>query len=306
MFDKKYSQDKIFISYRREDTQGYAGRLEDSLAAYFGSKRVFRDVGGISGGDDFSFAIEKELENAGAVVVLIGQHWLDAAKDRHDRTEAAKDYVSLEVSTALEKGIPIVPVLVEHSAMPREEELPEAFKALATRNAVSITDERWKTDVDRLAKVLKIDVPGSVAEQMLNILKIAILVLLVTPLVIQVLSFSWAAYSSLIHDAAFQASSSTNEIMNVDSFSWAIPSASFIAIMTACYLLIQAAKYVEHSQVKYIYWSFWVGGLSTLGSFISYGLLFDDAGKIIAIFASSTITIIVMLALMIQSGFKSA
>ena len=305
MLEKNSSADRIFISYRRDDTQGYAGRLEDSLAAYFGPDRVFRDVGGIKGGVDFAHAVEKELAGAGAVIVLIGQHWLTAARDRHARTDDSTDYVSLEVTTALQKGIAVVPVLVEHASMPREEDLPEALRALARRNAVSISDERWSADVIRLAKVLAIDVPGSVAELTLNRLRIAIVALLLVAFVLPIAAFSLAAYSSATGTEPFKVTEDIYQIFVASAFSWAIPSASFVAILTACALLMLAAKHIDRAKVKFIYGSIWTGALGALGSFVFYGVV-RNPGDIIGIFASSTMTIAVMLAFMTLSGFKSA
>lgn len=176
---------------------------------------------------------------------------------------------------------------------------------LATRNAISISDERWKTDVERLAKVLAIDVPGSLAELKLKQLKRAILALLLIPLVAQTLAFSWAAYVSLSNNEAFKVSTQTQDIFNFSSFSWSIPSASFIAIMAACYLLMLAKSHVERTSAKLIYSSIWIGGLGTLGSFVSYGLVFGAQEKVIAIYSASTIVIATMLGLMVLAGFKS-
>ena len=70
---------KIFISYRRSDTQGYAGRLSDSLERYFGEKRVFRDIEDIKGGSEFAKDIGSSLKTADALIVLIGSNWLSAS-----------------------------------------------------------------------------------------------------------------------------------------------------------------------------------------------------------------------------------
>ena len=74
-------KDKIFINYRRSDSGGYAGRLSDSLAAYFGAQRVFRDVTGIAFGHDFERVIDEKLAESGALVVVIGEGWVGATDD---------------------------------------------------------------------------------------------------------------------------------------------------------------------------------------------------------------------------------
>lgn len=158
---------RIFISYRRGDSQWVAGRLADTLGDYFGDKRVFRDVEGIAGGADFGEVIRHTLGSADAVVVLIGPEWLEARDaDGRRRLDDADDWVAHEVSAALEAGVPVYPVLVEGTPMPRAEELPESLRALARFNAISISDSRWREDVARLAKIIALDIPSATARQL--------------------------------------------------------------------------------------------------------------------------------------------
>ncbi len=73
-----------------------------------------------------------------------------------------------EIASALAKGVPVYPVLVENTPIPRAEDLPEPIRPLVERNAMSISEQRWDEDVTRLAKIVGIDVPGSAAERTLN------------------------------------------------------------------------------------------------------------------------------------------
>jgi len=93
---------RIFISYRREDTQCVAGRLSDSLSAYFGDQRVFRDSDGIAAGERFGGVIDAVLDIADAVVVLTGNQWLTATNE-HGKQRLADEagWVALEVAAAL-------------------------------------------------------------------------------------------------------------------------------------------------------------------------------------------------------------
>jgi hypothetical protein len=146
----------IFISYRREDSAGYAGRLHESLERRVGEGEVFRDVDALEPGQDFVEAISARLRDCKACLVLIGREWRDA-KDSSGRRrlELDNDYVRLEIATAL--GIPdvrVVPVLVEGMAMPAAEELPESIRGLSRRHAISLRDETWDADVDRLVKAI--------------------------------------------------------------------------------------------------------------------------------------------------------
>ncbi len=156
---RKTAKDKIFFNYRRSDAQGFAGRLADSLARHFGSERVFRDVTGIDYGADFEQVIVVCIEQACAVIVVIGDGWLNAVDDQGNaRLSNESDYVVREIEAALAGGIVVVPVLIGGATMPRREELPPR---LADRNAITISNERWAFDVERLAKVLAIDVGRS-------------------------------------------------------------------------------------------------------------------------------------------------
>src|ERR1700758_3498680 len=115
----------IFISSRRDDAAGYAGRLYDRLAAHFSADRVFMDVQGIEPGVDFVEAIERALGSCEILIVLIGKDWLAAADTAgRRRLDDPTDFVRLETATALNRGIRVVPVLVEGVAMPRAEQLP--------------------------------------------------------------------------------------------------------------------------------------------------------------------------------------
>jgi hypothetical protein len=147
---------QIFISYRREDSAGYAGRLRESLERRLGKGAVFRDVDALEPGQDFVDTIAIRLRDANACLVLIGREWLDAedASGRR-RLEQQNDYVRLEIATALEQPqMRVVPVLVEGTRMPATEQLPETIQGLARRQAVSLRDESWDEDVKRFVIAL--------------------------------------------------------------------------------------------------------------------------------------------------------
>ncbi len=144
----------LFISYRREDSAGFAGRLADALEARFASDQVFRDVDDIQPGEDFVAAIHDRLRAMDAVLVLIGPRWLTAVKDGARRLDDPRDFVRLEIDTALELGKPVIPVLVGGETMPAEQDLPEPLRALARRQAFNLSDAAWKADVARLVEAL--------------------------------------------------------------------------------------------------------------------------------------------------------
>lgn len=146
---------RIFISYRREDTEGQAGRLFDDLSAHFGKDSVFMDVTGIAPGFDFRNAIDHEVSACDVFLAIIGKHWIDAIDESGNRRlDNPDDFVRLETATALKRDIPVVPVLVQGMRMPRADQLPTDLKALAWRNAVELTHARWGSDVELLIKAL--------------------------------------------------------------------------------------------------------------------------------------------------------
>jgi hypothetical protein len=174
--------DRIFISYRRTDSEGYAGRLEDTLSEYFGKERVLRDIRSIGPGEDFKRKSEEIASGAAAVIVLIGPQWLASQAGAKPRLHDPDDLVAKEIKAALDGRHVIVPVLVQGATMPREEDLPEDIKALSRHNAVSVSDASWRADTNRLAKVLAIDV-RSALERKLRWVQLTAILLLVVPFV---------------------------------------------------------------------------------------------------------------------------
>ena len=145
---------RVFLSYRRDDSAGFAGRLTDALEAAFGADSVFRDVDDIGPGEDFLAAIEAQLRQVDAVLVMIGPRWLATGADGRRRLDAAGDVVRREIEAALASGKPVIPVLVGGAAMPAGDALPASIAALARRNAVSLPDSGWRDAVQRLANSL--------------------------------------------------------------------------------------------------------------------------------------------------------
>lgn len=146
----------IFISYRRDDSEGEAGRLFDDLVRSFGETSVFMDVAGINPGIDFRKAIDDNVATCGVLLAVIGPQWAtltDGSGQR--RLDNENDFVRLETASALARNIPVIPVLVHDAKMPRPDQLPDNLKDLAYRNSVEITHARWNSDVQLLTKALR-------------------------------------------------------------------------------------------------------------------------------------------------------
>ncbi len=145
----------IFISYRRDDTEGYAGRLFRDLRDRFGKDAVFMDVAGIEPGRDFRRVIEDRVASCGVLLALIGKAWLTVTDDAGKRRlDDPNDFVRLETASALKRDIPVIPVLVQQAEMVRAEQLPDGLKDLAFRNSVELTHARWESDVELLIAAL--------------------------------------------------------------------------------------------------------------------------------------------------------
>jgi uncharacterized protein len=146
---------QVFISYRREDSSGYAGRLYDRLAQRFGRDRIYRDIDDISAGEDFHEAIRKKLEQSDILIALIGPRWLAATdQDGRWRLGDEHDLVRLEIAAALNRNIRVIPVLIQGARMPRSNDLPADLAKLAERNAVEIRDTHFDQDLTELLNQL--------------------------------------------------------------------------------------------------------------------------------------------------------
>jgi hypothetical protein len=146
----------IFLNYRRDDTEGQAGRLYNDLARAFGADSVFMDVAGIEPGVDFRKVIDKNLSSCSVLLSLIGPQWLDVKDESGNRRlDNSTDLVRLETATALRRDIAVIPILVRGARMPKPEELPDDLKDLAYRNSAELTHVRWDSDVEVLIRKLR-------------------------------------------------------------------------------------------------------------------------------------------------------
>jgi hypothetical protein len=152
---------RIFLSYRREDSAAWAGRLHDSLAARFGENSIFQDVVAIRPGADFTDAIDQALDRSDAALAVIGPRWLTVVGPNGEpRLSQADDYVRAELVAALAHGLPVVPVLVGGAAMPGHSDLLPELQPLALRQAVVLRDSAWHQDVEALIKGLRGEQPA--------------------------------------------------------------------------------------------------------------------------------------------------
>jgi hypothetical protein len=147
---------KIFVSYRRADSEGYAGRLYDRLSSHFGNNNIFMDIDSIEPGDDFVKIIEDAVNSCDVLLAVLGPHWLTVKDQRgKPRLEDPEDFVRLEIATALERGIRVIPTLVQGASMPHTSSLPENLKPLSRRNAIELSASRFHADVDKMISAIE-------------------------------------------------------------------------------------------------------------------------------------------------------
>jgi hypothetical protein len=294
---RKTAKDKIFVNYRRSDAQGFAGRLADSLTRHFGSERVFRDVTGIDYGADFEQVIVERIEQACAVIVVIGDGWLNAVDDQGNaRLSDENDYVVREIEAALAGGIVVVPVLIGGATMPRREELPPRLADLANRNAITISDERWAFDVERLAKVLAIDVEGSVTQSKLDLMRAVALAGLTLLSLFATVKFSVAAVEWA--DGA--------ETLRLAGYTPLASAMQFFGIILAGVMFLICIPMIEASRRKYALAGVLIATAGTIAPFIHYAVRNVEfpSLSIVVNYAVSMSVAVVMLALVALAGFR--
>ena len=146
----------IFISYRREDSPGHAGRVFDRVRARFGADVVFMDVTAIEAGVDFVDAIERAVGTCDVLLAVIGPQWSSSTDGTgHRRLDSPTDFVRIEIAGALKRDVRVVPVLVDGARLPAAADLPDILQPLLRRNAVELRDARWDADIDQLLASLE-------------------------------------------------------------------------------------------------------------------------------------------------------
>jgi len=146
----------IFINYRKDDSNWNALALYNELQKYFDQDQLFKDFNAIQPGDDFVLSIQRALTKCDVLLVVIGRYWLNVKNNSGmRRLDDPDDFVRIEIATALERGIPVIPVLFDNVPIPTSQELPENLKALSRRQAVDINPNGFEDDVKRLAKAIE-------------------------------------------------------------------------------------------------------------------------------------------------------
>lgn len=142
----------IFVSYRRDDSNWSAGRLNDAIAAAFGEERVFFDTVTIEPGDDFHEVLGSRVGACKVLLAVIGPKWLEILEGR---TGDTNDFVRIEIAEAVRRNIRIVPVLIDGAKPPPASRLPDDIKILSRRQAVQVRADTFRGDAAQLIEFLK-------------------------------------------------------------------------------------------------------------------------------------------------------
>ena len=157
---------RLFVSYRRADSEDSAGRLFEALKSRFG-ERVFLDTSSIPYGEDFRRVIRKRIAASDVVLVVIGSQWLTATDERGPRLQQPDDPVRFEIETALARdGARIVPVRIDGAEPPPESALPASIRALAALNMAELRNRTFDVDFNALVDQLHGRMPGDVVREL--------------------------------------------------------------------------------------------------------------------------------------------
>jgi hypothetical protein len=146
---------KVFISYRRLDSSQTAGRIFDRLKAEIPEDEIFFDVDSIPIGVDFNEHIRGSMEKCAVMLAIIGKFWINRQwgprKWWRRRSSAPEDFIETEIRLAFEYAIPIIPILIEGTSMPKGSSMPDSISELTTLNAAPVRSGRdFHSDMDQV------------------------------------------------------------------------------------------------------------------------------------------------------------
>jgi hypothetical protein len=157
---------KVFLCYRRDDSAGYAGRVQDRLVQEFGRDLLFMDVDTSPLGVNFATVLRNEVAKCEVLLAVIGPHWLDARDEAGTRRlDDPQDFVRIEIGAALQRNIPVIPILLDGAKVPKGNELPKDLEELSMRNGLDVRHASFHNDIDRLVRSLKVQLAEADAEE---------------------------------------------------------------------------------------------------------------------------------------------
>ena len=148
---------KIFISYRRQESGDIVGRIFDHLSNVFTKHNIFKDVDNIGAGENFRNVITDAIKNSQVLLLIIGREWIKVkGPNGIRRIDDPNDYVRIEIETAIENKIRIIPILIGDTNLPSPDKFPLQIRNITNFNAVKIrNDPDFKKDINHLVSELR-------------------------------------------------------------------------------------------------------------------------------------------------------
>jgi TIR domain len=144
---------QIFVNYRRDDSAPHALNVAQYLEREFGGANVFLDIDRLRADEKFSRVLEERLAASAVMIAIIGPQWLTATDDDGQRRlDDPEDWVRMEISRALARGIPVIPVLVAGAPLPKKGQLPEALRPLIEHHVATLTTNGFRNEMAGLAR----------------------------------------------------------------------------------------------------------------------------------------------------------
>jgi hypothetical protein len=144
----------IFVNYRTLDARFGAASTYEELARRFGGDRVFLDHVSIQPGADYVKRINAALEEIRVLVVLIGPEWLACSPTGVRLVDREGDWVRREIRRALQRGITIIPVLLDGVSLPLPDDLPADIRPILRCQVVEVSHRRLGADTTKLANFI--------------------------------------------------------------------------------------------------------------------------------------------------------
>lgn len=204
------NRNRIFISYRRDDTSLIVGRIVATLRRHLGSKHVFLDLDDIPAGAEFSDYLRSKIEGCNTTLVLIGPRWRGAKADGSWRIHEEGDHVRIEARTAL--MLPkhtVIPILIGDATLPKKEELPPDLAGLVDLNAYRVDPVRqYEEHMGRVTRQLI----GAWWRSRMRCRQVFTALAVLVPIAAYLIGQQW--YQAHLRDARLAAQQSAIEKMN--------------------------------------------------------------------------------------------
>ena len=159
---------RIFIAYRRDDSQGFARSIHDRLALHYGQDSVFRDINDIEPGTPWEESIDEALGSCEVFVLLIGPRWLNATDEEGNRRlDNPQDRHRREIETAVARKIRMFVALMEDAHMPSRKQLPanaDRLQKVPSLHALRIADHAFDYGIAELISSIDTAVEHARAE----------------------------------------------------------------------------------------------------------------------------------------------